>query len=244
MAQATIFKQLKYSVDTLRKYNQDIQVKVFVSPKDTAILKDLSFNAKNLEFIPFDNIYGENWPKRWLKAGYAEFLFHRWKNAFESIEMFSFDNILYLDTDTIFHNDPDLLFKKYGNTEDLYGREDNSTHIMDQLGMVNGLNDGQFILNKSLVSHKEKFLSFMNTYINDTLNKYDGILNEKDFHDLQWIIVQYSAYEYFSSMDKVRYFDQNNVMLSTEPDFLNKDSLILHHYYTGNSEKYLPKEYM
>jgi hypothetical protein len=243
MSQTRVFKQLKYSIDTLRKYNEDILVKVFVSPPQTAILQDISFNTKNLEFVPFNNLYGNDWPKKWLDDGYAEFLFHRWKNAFESIEKFDFDNILYLDTDTIFYNNPNLLFEKYGNQDIVYGREDNSNHIMDQINMVNGLNDGQFILNKSLVHHKNEFLSFMNSYINNMLEKYKNILNEKDFHDLHWIIVQYSAYEYFSKINKIKYFSNTDVMLSTEPDFLDISNLILHHYYSGNTDRYVPSEY-
>lgn len=243
MTDLFVYKELVYSIKTLRDYNKSIPVKVFVSPKGKVDLDSLDIDKTNLEFVEFDNDYGCGWYESWLQKGYAEWLFHRWKNAFISLENFGFDNILYLDTDTIFHGDPEILFSKYGNSRYIYGKPDNSSYIMDQLNMKDGMNDGQFILNKSIAEHKDKFLAFIKEYTNSTLSKYETLLDAKTFHELHWLMVQYSAYNYFNPRDLLRYFDELEVMVSSQPEFMDTGKLILHHYYTGNINKYLPSQY-
>jgi hypothetical protein len=243
MTDLFVYKELVYSIKTLRDYNKDIPVKVFVSPKGKVELDSLSIDKTNLEFVEFDNDYGTGWYPSWLEKGYAEWLFHRWKNAFNSLEAYGFDNILYLDTDTIFHKDPELLFNKYGNSEYIYAKEDNSSAIMKEINMENGMNDGQFILNKSALPHKDKFLKFIKSYTNSTLGHYQCILNEQHFHELHWLMVQYAAYNYFNTLGILKYFDGAEVMVSNEPEFMNTERLILHHYYTGNIDKFLPSQY-
>lgn len=230
------FNQLKYSIKTLRDYNKDIPVKVYISS---------TYNI-NMPIIPEAQvIYFENnttglTPKYWIDEGFEEFLMHRWQNAYNAINSFGFDNILYLDTDTIFHKDPENLFSLYGNTDFMWSREDNSKTIMDAIEMSNGMNDGQFIISSKIANEKELLVSHQIKYINHMLEKYKDILNPLDYRNFNWVIIQYAAFDYFMSTgNRVRYFDSKHVMISTEPDYLNTDDLILHHYFSPNTSRYV-----
>jgi lipopolysaccharide biosynthesis glycosyltransferase len=230
------YKQIQYSIKTIRRFNKTIPIKVYISSSKNLTLPKI----KSAEIISFENNFHLNVVERWKSDGFEEFLFHRWFNAFRGLEDFKFDNILYLDTDTIFHKDPEELFKRYGNTNFLWGKQDNSEKTMNLIGMKDGLNDGQFILNKSLISEKTDVLMHQIQYINRMLPEYDGKMEEFDFTNFHWLMVQYGAYDYFSSKDRMKYFDSKHVMIGSEPDASDTKSLILHHYFNGNYSKYVP----
>lgn len=233
------YKQLKYSIDTLRKYNQDIPVYIYIAGAD---LSNLAFD-KNVHIIKFDVVDDGGWPEDWVEWGYLEFLKHRWENAIQSIHDYNLDNILYLDTDTIFHNDPEILFNKYGSTEYLWAKPDNSTDIMQIVEVWPGMNDGQFILSKALAN--KDILKHMKFYVNHILSRHKHKLTEQQYKNLCWISTQYAVWDYFQNQkNPVKYFDDKEVMLHVEPEHNNIDNLILHHYYSGNTMRFVPKEYL
>lgn len=234
------YKQLKYSLYTLRKFNKEIPVYVYISPS--------SLDTSNLEFgdnvsiVKFDINNDGGWPQDWIDLGYLEFLKHRWEKAIESIHTYDLDNILYLDTDTIFHNNPQILFDKYGSTDSIWARPDNSNDLMVKVEVWPGMNDGQFILSKSLAN--KDILVHMKFYVNHILSKHKNNLTEQEYKNLSWVSTQYSVWDYFQNNNNpVKYFDKEEVMVSTEPESNNTDRLVLHHYYSGNTNKFLPKEY-
>jgi hypothetical protein len=238
------YKQLRYSLKTLRDYNKDIPVKVFIGPYEADLVGEDITKFPNVEIIHFNNNYPESLYRPWIKEGYAEFLYHRWQNAFYVLKFNNAKNVLYLDTDTVFHKDPQKLFDLYGNTLSLWGREDNTLHLMEALGMENGLNDGQFILSKEFIPYEKDFMEFTNTYITKTLTWAKKNLLEKDYFQLFWLMVQYAAFEFCKEHNiPVNYFPHNQVMLHIEPDYNDTKDLILHHYYAGNTTKYVPKEF-
>lgn len=239
------YKQLLYSLTTLRKYNKDIPVKVCIAPSNIDKENNKLLDFENLEIIQFDSNYPNTLYKSWIDLGYAEFLYHRWQNAFATLRHFSFDNILYLDTDTIFYKDPEILFKKYGNSNYVWAREDNSGVAMKGLGLVNAMNDGQFILSKNLLEHEKQFTSHSINYINRTLTNSKEIFDEKEYRNIHWLMVQYAAFDYFKSIQRpVQYFDSFEVMLHVEPEYKETSNLVLQHYFNGNTTKFVPKEFL
>ena len=240
------FKQMIYSVTTLRKFNKTIPVNVYIAPVE--VVPNLSkYDYLGINFIPFNNTpdnYGTDWYKTWLDLGYAEFLYHRWVNAYRSLREFKYDNVLYLDTDTVFHKDPELLFNKYGNTEYVWAREDNSYGIMNKLGITDGMNDGQFIISKNILKHEKESLENLRKYTNITLENMEGFLTGEEHLSLHWLCVQYAMFNYFSKIGvPIKYFDHSEVMLHIEPEHNDNINLILHHYYNGNSYKFIPPEF-
>jgi hypothetical protein len=235
------YKQLRYSIKTLRNFNKDIPVYVYISPSniDTS---DLGFD-NTVTIVKFDSVDYGGWPEDWVSLGYFEFLEHRWKNAIESIHSYGLENILYLDTDTVFHGDPKILFKKYGSTNHLWAKPDNSNDLMAKVEVWPGMNDGQFILSKELAD--KDILRHMKFYVNHILSRHKEKLTEQEYLNLSWVSTQYSVWDYFQNHNNpVKHFDENEVMLHIEPGHKDTSKLILHHYYSGNTSKFVPKEYL
>ena len=235
------YKQLRYSIDTLRKFNKEIPVYVYISPS-TIEAETLNL-GQNISIISFDIEDDGGWPEEWVNLGYLEFLKHRWEKAIECINLNNLDNVLYLDTDTVFHKDPLLLFNKYGSTDFLWAKPDNSEKLMSKVEVWPGMNDGQFLLSKALA--KKEILSHMKFYVNHTLSHNKEKLTRREYLDLCWVSTQYSVWDYFKNNNNpVRHFDENEVMLHIEPEIKNTENLILHHYYSGNTKKFVPEEYL
>ena len=235
------YKQVRYSIDTLRKFNKTIPVYIYISPLsiDTS---DLGFD-KNVNIIKFNIQDDGGWPEDWVKFGYLEFLKHRWQNAIESIHSYDLDNIFYLDTDTVFHGDPQVLFEKYGSTNHVWAKPDNSNDLMSKVEVWPGMNDGQFILSKELANID--IMVHMKFYVNHILSKHKENLTNQEYLDLCWVSTQYAVWDYFQNHNNpIRYFDENEVMLHVEPNHRDISKLILHHYYSGNTQKFLPREYL
>ena len=231
-----IYKQLSHSLNTLRKVNKDIKVKVYYSYK-----KELPQNHSvyfpedpNTEFIPFENNISSDWHSGFWSAWVVE---HRWVNAFRGLEDFDFDNIINMDTDTEFFRDPEELFEKYGNTEFIWTREDTCDDLTKTLRIYPAINDGLTVISKNILKHKDMCMSSMKQYINYTLEKYQPLLSEKDYYQLPWVIIQYSVFDYFDSRSLHRYFDKDDVLMHVED---KKDTHVVHHYFSSNSSKFLP----
>jgi hypothetical protein len=235
------YKQLKYSIDTLRKFNKEVPVYVYISPSsiDTS---DLGLGS-NVTIVKFDIEDDGGWPEDWVENGYLEFLKHRWEKAIDSIHTYNLDNILYLDTDTVFHSDPQILFDKYGSTGYMWAKPDNSDDLMAKVEVWPGMNDGQFMLSKQLAN--KNILQHMKFYVNHILSKHKEKLTNKEYLNLCWVSTQYSVWDYFQNHNNpVKYFNENEVMLHIEPEHKDTSSLVLHHYYSGNTDKFVPKEYL
>jgi len=239
------FRQLLYSVSRLRRFNKNIDVYVYVSDKDffynTEKYKNLNIIFKYFE-TPIYNISNTNY----RKSENAEKLWHRWSNTFEVLKSLEYDNALYIDTDTIFYNDPELLFSIYGNTKSLYTKEDNCYEIMKVLGVdKNGLNAGQILFSKFLLFSESEMFKFMNNYIDLKLKEIKETVSEEMYNQIIWVIDQYAIYEYYKSIDiPVKIYNKNHVMLHLEPWINETSELILHHYLNRNYNIAVPAEFI
>ena len=65
------YKQIRYSIDTLRKFNKDIPVYVYISPSniDTS---DLGL-GENVTIVKFDVNNDGGWPQDWINLGSLNF---------------------------------------------------------------------------------------------------------------------------------------------------------------------------
>lgn len=232
------YRQLRYSIDTLRKFNQNIPVYVYISPS-TIDTSNLGL-GNNVNVVKFDVKDDGGWPKDWL---WLDFLKHRWENAIISIQQHNLDNILYLDTDTVFYNNPEILFNKYGSTGHMWAKPDNSDNLMAKVEVWPGMNDGQFIMSKEISTND--ILDHMKVYVNSILSNNKEKLTDQEFNDLSWVCTQYAVWDYFrNNNNPVKHFDEDEVMIATEPEFKNTSNLILHHYYSSNTSKFVPEEYL
>jgi hypothetical protein len=235
-----LYRYLSHSLNTLRKVNKEIDVKIYYCHSKGLPKNHSTYFPEDLktEFIPFENPVSSSWYPTFVDGGFAKVIEHRWINAFKGLEDFNFDNILYMDTDTQFFVDPEELFKKYGNTESIWTREDTCEDLMKALKIYPGMNDGITLISKNILKHKEMCLLSIKQYINYTLEKYKSILSEANHNHLNWVIIQYAAFDYFYQRGLHKYFDNSEVLLHVEP---KKDTHIVHHYFSGNSSKFVPE---
>ena len=104
-------KRLKHSIESLRKFNTEICVYLFCDNTDFIPYDFCSKYDVNLR--PFMDGFDHNMLSAWS--------IHRWYNLkyFKDRSC----NILYLDSDTIFYDNPQYLFDTYCH-HDVYGREE------------------------------------------------------------------------------------------------------------------------
>jgi hypothetical protein len=77
------------------------------------------------------------------------------------------------------------------------------------------------------------------------LSRHKEKLTNKEYLNLCWVSTQYSVWDYFQNHNNpVKHFNENEVMLHIEPEHKDTTSLVLHHYYSGNTDKFVPKEYL
>ena len=137
---------------------------------------------------------------------------------------------------------PNILFNKYGSTNHLWAKPDNSNDLMTKVEVWPGMNDGQFLLSRKC-SNRD-ILHHMKFYVNHILSRHKEKLTNQEYRDLCWVSTQYSVWDYFQNQNNpVKHFDENEVMLHIEPESKDISNLILHHYYSGNTNRFLPKEY-
>jgi hypothetical protein len=114
---------------------------------------------------------------------------------------------------------------------------------MEKVEVWPGMNDGQFLLTKQLAN--VDMLAHMKFYVNHILSRHKEKLTEQEYKDLCWVSTQYAIWDYFQNHNNpVRYFEEDEVMIHVEPLHRDTTKLILHHYYNGNTEKFLPEEYL
>jgi hypothetical protein len=234
-----LYRQLSYSLATLREVNKTIPVVVYYSSDNFPDNHSHFFpDDPNTHFVPFENMVSNDWYHTFTEGGFAEVIEHRWINAFKGLEDYDFDNIIYMDTDTQFFKDPELLFEMYGNTDFIWTRDDTCEKEMKMLKIYPGMNDGITMISKNILKHKNLCLESIKKYINYTLDKYHTIMDSETHTHLNWVIIQYAAFDYFWQRDLHKYFNKDHVTLHFEE---NGENAIMNHYFTGNSSSFLPE---
>jgi hypothetical protein len=237
-------RQLIYSIINLRKFNKDIDVYVYLS--DNSFLnKEYIYKKLNIKFKYFTA------PKYFV--GHQDYdnsqnsnrLWHKWTNTFNTLKDFEYDNVLCIDTDTVFYDDIEKLFLLYGNSSAIYTKPDNCYEIMEKLGVSNnGLNSGQILFNKSLLYTEKELFSFMSFYIRIKLNEVVTKMTPEMYQQTLWVIDQYALYEYYRSLGiEVKMYDIKHVMLHLEPWVNPTDELIIHHYLNSNYNIAVPLDF-
>ena len=205
------FWQLLQSVKSLRTFNQDIPVYVFISPL---------FAHDGLDYLDHHNVYivpfeAKADPRLEHKI-FAKWTSHKWSNSLYLLENLSLDNVLYIDTDTIFFKDPQIFFDKYGNKSLAYGKPDVSDKYTKIFNAKNGgMNDGQFLLNKKILEHKDAILKERVEYV---LRLQEKFKDEKDddikINGVQWVSCQFAISDYLYNIgEPLQWFDEEDVYI-------------------------------
>ena len=242
------FEQLKLSISTLRKYNKNIKVFVYISPVGIFSGHEDSLDQTNLNIVEYNASYDE----RLNNKTYAIWTSHKWKNTFHALKTNNLDNVLYLDSDVIFQKDPEYIFSKYGNTESMYAKADISEEWLDIFNVRDGgLNDGTFLIPKSALKYEKEILSHRVEYVYNLQEKFKNETDTKITDiGIQWVACQYAMSEYMLDQNNpIKFFDYEDVYivgtlsafeeLSTE----TKSKFCIIHYLSYNQWHFAPEAF-
>jgi hypothetical protein len=240
------FEQFKTSLATLRKFNLDIPVKVYISaPEANDIQLINSFNDNHLEFIQFDLKFD----KRLTGGIYTKWTAHKWPNTLDALKRFDLDNVLYIDTDTFFQKDPAYLFSKYGNTHHVWGKSDVEKIWPERFGLdYLGMNDGQQLLSKYTLPFLQDLINTRDDLVYDMQEKHKDSNDEKLYVAIQYIYGQYAVSEFLKSINNpLKHFDDDDVLVMIDPNLFdslsNKNEITLVHFCNINMQRFDPKAF-
>lgn len=240
------FEQLKTSLSTLRKFNSTIPVKVYVSApeaEDLHLLKE--FEDSNLEFVQF-NLKSD---PRLTGGVYTRWTAHKWPNTLDALIRFSLDNVFYIDTDTFFQKDPAPLFKKYGNTEHVWGKPDVEKKWPERFGLdYFGMNDGQQMISRLTLPFLEKLIFARDEMVYNMQEKYKGVDDDELQIAIQYIYGQYAVSDFLLSINNpLMHFDDKDIFVLIDPAVFDslphKDDITLVHFCNTNMKRFDPKAY-
>ena len=238
--------QLQYSIDTLRKYNKDILVKVYSSPPG-AYLKAKT-QLKNVEIVEF--VADEHPPMD--DHFFSKRRKHRWKNAYSLLESENYDNVLYVDQDTVWQADPQLIFNKYGNKNLIFSKSENWEEFTNYLKLTTKpMNDGITLLPRHSLSYKNDLL----IAVEDKMQEWQELLrpvlktNENLWNSgVQYASCQYATSEYLAGIDKPFVeFDPMDVATIHEYREMsdeNKKKVKVFHYLNQNYKDFVPDNFL
>lgn len=241
------WREFLYSIKTLREYNKDIDVKVYISPSDRVNNISRLPDMHNIEIIGVDNPVTHSIPNEQV----AKWLDMKYNAAFDTFESYKYDRILMIDSDTIYQDDPEKIFNKY-NKDIFYACPDGFDELFSAMKTSDKfMNDGVVILPRWSLEIKDKLLESRNGYVEELINKLDGSIDKNSdlwIYGVLWASFQYGIYEYLKSKNnQVQYFDNKDV--GTLMDWLNmhydenyRPAII--HYWSGGYKTFLPPEYL
>lgn len=237
------WREFLYSINTLRKFNKDVPVKLYVSPPDRVWdISRFPDTMENLTIIPVsnpvsNNVLGDEVAKR------LDMKFHA---AFDALENSDYDRVLMIDPDTIYFDNPDLIFNKY-TADYMYATTDYSPDFFNLI-KTNKLymNDGIVIVPRWTLNMKDELLSARDKWVVDKAEELKDILTDEDHiwrNSLGWSASQYGIYDFLQETSKpVMYFDPRDVANLSDWEMGCKSPVLLHYWHIGYHE-HLPAEY-
>lgn len=241
------WRELLYSVKTLRSYNTEIPVKVYLSPSH--LVKNISMfpDMNNLEIIGIDNEVTHSLPNEQV----AKWLDMKYNAAFHALENYGYERVLMIDADTIYQSDPEIVFNKY-SSDLFYACPDNFTDLFELMQTNDKfMNDGVVIVPRWAVDIKNDLISVRNGYVQNLMDKFNGVVDKQSHvwvYGVCWASFQYGIFNYLREINKpVAYFDKTDV--ATLLDFYDlredqRNTPPIVHYWSVGYKEFLPEEYL
>lgn len=240
------FEQLKTSLKSLRSFNKNVPVKVYVCAPEAQDMNRLeSLVDSNLEFV----IFNLQFDKRLTGGIYTRWTAHKWPNTLDAIKRFNLENALYIDTDTFFQKDPEPLFDKYGNTDHIWGKPDVEKIWPEKFELdYMGMNDGQQMVSSKTLAYLEDLIKTRDDLVYEMQEKYKGVDDEKLSIAIQYIYGQYAVSEFLISIgNPLRHFDDQDVLVIVDTNKFDlaeyKNDITLVHFCNTNMGRFDPDAY-
>lgn len=237
------FQEIHYSIDTIRQFS-DIPIEIYISPKGTLNKLKKSLFYKNVNVTEFDVKIDKRIPKQ----VYASWFSHKIESALNALE--KYDNVLYIDADTMFFKDPQIIFDKYLSLNKICGNAEQMLDFVEFLGESGKMmNDSIVLIPKKFLIYKKDLIESRINYIVELVEKYKDLDKNSNFwkYGINWAASQYGMYKYLDFINEtVNYFGPDVVV---SPEFYEgysqaeKENVIVLHYTSQNAYKYLPQKY-
>lgn len=248
------WETLMYSLHTLRKFNKDIPVKLFIdSPSLNHSIEELSVKEfENVEIVRFDceNLLGKNiFTHRDDEYGWEHSVFHKWPSAITCIENYELDRVLFLDVDTIFYDDVSKIFDNYSVDKLWFQKDSYPTEIWELLEFKvgYGINDGVFLLPQEAAKKlKDIYVDLFKETRKELLDKqksiefqdWYGLTAEHWMNNTRWVTWQYTSQKILEKLSiPFDLFKIDSVVNALE--HLESTS-VLRHYFNGNWHEVAP----
>lgn len=238
------FGQIRHSIYTLRQHNKDIPIKVFISPIDA--YSKMSIDLYDAEVISFD----ASTDTLLDSIEMATRRKHRWPNVFSLLEN-GYDNVLYVDPDTIWQGNVQEIFDKYSGSM-IYSKEDHWEEFSDYLTLTTPtMNEGVMLIPKSTLAYKDHLLS----QVELTMIKWQEELRptlEKNDHlwyaGVQWAACQYALSEFLADIGQPFIeFDKMDVAIIHEYREMSEEDkkrVTVLHYLSQNYSDFVPYSFL
>jgi len=240
------FVMLQYSLETLRNHNPDILVLLYVyNTKERDVYHKTFGHINNLE-IKFKTYT----PPENLSKIHMLMMEHKWASVFDALE--KYQAVLFTDCDTVFFDDPDLLFIKYNDPTKVYTRGSLLGGDFLKFFKIKNLvmNDGQFLIRDYFLKDKQTFLDARINYMLDKIKELNKMeVDEKEYENIyswiNWSGSQYGITLLLHNINAFQEFAAEDVSLFTDLVSINdKEDLVLLHYFNYNIHHVLPKKYL
>ena len=237
------WRQTRYSIDTLRSFNKDIPIVIYMSPVGISNTITMPLNMHNVTIKEFNAKPEDALDNQMLSTLTS----HKWVSTFDALELY--DNVLYVDGDTVWYKDPNVLFNKYGSGDTIVSKEDQLKVFVDFAGIKNKvMNDGVNLLSSNMLKYKDYILEQRVLRVKEWQDKYRDV-DDDDIKTLgiQWASCQYAVSEAMHDIGlPVIFFDRSDVLLGSEDLALHEpesSGAAVCHYLSHNSSKMLPEQY-
>lgn len=238
------FVMLKNSLETLRKHNQEIPVLVYLSPTEYKNYFTHELAEYNVQTVIHEEVSDPRLDTMFTRLG------HKWPNIFNGLKQYK--EILYVDCDTMFFDDPKFLFDKYTDPTKVYTRGTYLGGDFLKFFQIEDLvmNDGQSLIRDNFLKFEDEFINRQKDYV---LEKID-YLNTLELHEdekavirdwINWSGTQYGISLLLHEMNAFAEFDIHDVALF--PDLVSLEDmydLVFLHYFNYNINHVLPQKYL
>jgi hypothetical protein len=241
------WRELLYSVKTLRQHNKEIPVKVYLSPSHLVNNISMFPDMNNLEIIGIDNEVTHSLPNEQV----AKWLDMKYNASFHALENYGYDRVLMIDADTIYQSDPNVIFDKY-NSDIFYACPDNFNELFELIGSTSKfMNDGVVIVPNWAAKIKNELIAVRNGYVQELMDKFNGKVDKQSHvwvYGICWASFQYGIFNYLTKINKpLGYFGKHDVATLLDFHELRDDQKTtppIVHYWSVGYKDFLPEEYL
>lgn len=237
---------LKYSIDSIRKFTDDVPIVVYLYVDHEEYLSsylDVFKKYKNLEVVLFNPFvfFGQRVvPPKLSNLKNWRVVFHKWPNFIDAANHYEAEKLLFVDNDTIFYSDPNLVFDLLQDEHSVRAtyalatmNKNDSPDYITHLGLEGAINDGVILTSKSVLLKKvkPKYLQDFNKIMDDLIRQVSEVSNLSELSNFSWMVFQFTTFLLLKNLGvNIHHFSINHVALGPTYFENPQGDVMIHHY--------------